>query len=111
MPGDPPIALTTSRIWLSKGSFTPEGEIKIKNIGIEALTEMALTVAFFDKTLKKRTGSVTVSAAGNSHPMPPGQARSLYFSSPNIVRAEHQLSVLIYWKGKLIRELPVVKEH
>ena len=105
------MALTASRIWLSKGSFTPEGEIKLKNVGTEPVAELALTVAIYDKTSKKRTGSVTVSAAGSSHPMLPGQTRVLYFSSPNIVRAEHQLSVLIYWKGKLIRELPVVKEH
>ncbi len=109
--GNPSVALTASRIWLSKGSFTPEGEIKLKNVGTEPVAELALTVAIYDKTSKKRTGSVTVSAAGSSHPMLPGQTRVLYFSSPNIVRAEHQLSVLIYWKGKLIRELPVVKEH
>jgi tetratricopeptide (TPR) repeat protein len=111
VPGSPPITLTASRIWLSKGSLTPEGEIKLKNIGNDALNELALTVAFFDKTIRRRTGSVTVSAAGSSHPMPAGQIRTIYFSSPNIVRADHQLSVLIYWKGKLIRELPVVKEH
>lgn len=107
----PSISLTASRIWLSKGSLTPEGEIKMKNTGSEALSNLALTVTFYDKTTKKRSGSVTVAAAGENHPMLPGQSRILYFSSPNIVRGEHQLSVLIYWKGKLIRELPVVKER
>ncbi|MBX9686363.1 MAG: tetratricopeptide repeat protein [Candidatus Obscuribacterales bacterium] len=109
--GNPPIALITSRIWLSKGSFTPEGEIKIRNIAKDPLSELSLTVAFYDNTLKKRTGSVSVSAAGSAHPLLPGQSRVLYFSSPSIVRAEHQLSVIIFWKGKLIRELPVVKER
>ena len=110
-PGDLPVSLITSRIWLSKGSVTPEGEIKLKNIGTDQVADLALTVAFFDSTLKKRTGSVTVSAAGASHPLPPGQSRVVYFSSPNTMRGDHQLSVLIYWKGRLIRELPVVKEH
>lgn len=110
-PGSPPVALTSAKIWLSRGSQTPEGEIKLKNISNDAVTELALTVAFYDITIKKRTGAVTVSAAGSSHPMLPAQSRVLYFSSPNVVRPEHQLSVLIYWKGKLIRELPVVKEH
>jgi hypothetical protein len=52
-----------------------------------------------------------VSAAGAGHPILPGQTRSLYFSSPNIVKTDHQLSVIIFWKGKLIRELPVIKER
>ena len=108
--GGSPLSLASSRIWLSKSSVTPEGEIKLKNTGNEPL-EVSLTVSFYDKTSKKRSGSVTVSAAGSSHPMLPGQTRVLYFSSPNTVRPEHQLSVLIYWKGKLIRELPVVKER
>ncbi len=111
LPGNPPISLATSRIWLSKGSFTPEGEIKLKNIGSDPIADLSLTVAFYDKTSKKKMGTVTVSAAGSSHPMLAGQTRVLYFSCPNIVRAEHQLSVLIYWKGRLIRELPVVKER
>jgi hypothetical protein len=110
-PGDPPISLTAAKCWLSKGSYTPEGEITLKNIGTDPLNELALTVAFFDNTLKKRTGSVTISAAGASHPMLPGQTRVLDVSSPTIVRPDHQLSVIIFWKGKLIRELPVVKEH
>lgn len=110
-PGSPPIVLTTSRIWLSKGSFTPEGEIKIKSISDQALEELALTVVFYDNTTKKRTGSVSVSAAGTGHPILPGQSRSLYFSSPTIQKTDHQLSVIIFWKGKLIRELPVVKER
>lgn len=107
----PPLSLTASRIWLSKGSLTPEGEIKVKNSSDAPVTDLSLTVAFYDHTSKRRTGSVTVSAANESHPILAGQSRSFYFSSPNIVRAEHQLSVLIYWKGKLIRELPVVKER
>ncbi len=107
----PPLSLTASRIWLSKGSLTPEGEIKVKNSSEEPVTDLTLTVAFYDHTSKRRTGSVAVAAANESHPILPGQSRSFYFSSPNIVKAEHQLSVLIYWKGKLIRELPVVKER
>lgn len=107
----PPVSLAASRIWLSKGSLTPEGEIKVKNSSTLPVEELALTVAFFDHTWKRRTGSVSVTAAGPGHPLMPGETASLYFSSPNIVKAEHQLSVLIYWKGKLIRELPVVKER
>lgn len=107
----PPLSLTASRIWLSKGSLTPEGEIKVRNSTDQPITDLSLNVAFFDSTFKRRTGSVMVSAASESHPLMPGQTSSLYFSSPNIVKTDHQLSVLIYWKGKLIRELPVVKER
>lgn len=110
-PGAPPISLSTSRIWLSKGSFTPEGEITVKNISPAEVSDLSLSAVFFDNTTKKRTGSVTVSAASPSHPMLAGQQRTLYFSSPNIVKSDHILCVLIFWKGKLIRELPVVKER
>ncbi len=110
-PGGPPIALSASRIWLSKGSFTPEGEITVKNVGQDEVSDLSLSAVFFDNTTKKRTGSVTVSAASASHPMLNGQTRTLYFSSPNIVKSDHILCVLIFWKGKLIRELPVVKER
>ena len=106
-----PLSLTASRIWLSKGSLTPEGEIQVQNSSASPVTDLNLTVAFYDHTTKRRTGTVTVAAANESHPIMPGQTSSFYFSSPNIVRAEHQLSVLIYWKGRLIRELPVVKER
>lgn len=110
-PGAPPISLSTSRIWLSKGSYTPEGEITVKNISPAEVSDLSLSAVFFDNTTKKRTGSVTVSAASATHPMLSGQTRTLYFSSPNIVKSDHILCVLIFWKGKLIRELPVVKER
>lgn len=111
MAGAPPIALSASRIWLSKGSYTPEGEITVKNTSPDEVSDLSLSAVFFDNTTKKRTGSVTVSAASGTHPMLAGQARTLYFSSPNIVKSDHLLCVLIFWKGKLIRELPVVKER
>ena len=110
-PGAPPIALSTSRIWLSKGSYTPEGEITVKNISAQPVSDLSLSAVFFDNTIKRRTGSVTVSAASATHPMLAGQTRTLYFSSPNIVKSDHILCVLIFWQGKLIRELPVVKER
>jgi tetratricopeptide (TPR) repeat protein len=110
-PGDPPISLVASRIWLGRGSFTPEGEIRFKNISGRPVTDLALSMVFFDKTSRRNNGSVSVNAASESHPLQPGTVQSAYFSCPNIVKAEHQLAVLILWKGRFLRELPVVKER
>jgi hypothetical protein len=52
-----------------------------------------------------------VNAASVSHPMDTSAIQSVYFSCPNIVKGEHQLAVIIIWKGRLIKELPVVKER
>lgn len=109
-PSNPPIALSSSRIWLARGSLTPEGEIQIKNITGRPVDDLALTVVFFDHTIKSRTGTVVLPVAGpTSAPFDADASRSLYFSCPNIVHADHQLAVIIYWKGHFLKELPVVK--
>jgi hypothetical protein len=111
-PGSPPVAVLASHNWLSAGSLTPEGEIKIKNISNQPVTELTLTAVFFDHTKRQSNGSVTLPVATpNSAPFAPGMERPLYYSCPNIVREDHQLGVMILWKGKLLREFPVVKQH
>lgn len=108
----PPIALSSSRIWLAKGSLTPEGEIKIRNISGRPVTELSLTAVFFDKTLRRQFGSVTLPVATpQSQPFAEEAARSLYFSCPNIVKPDHQLAVIISWKGRFLKEFPVVKQQ
>lgn len=109
-PAKPPIALSASRIWLAKGSLTPEGEIRIRNITGRPVQDLALTVVFYDNTSKQRNGVVSLPVASStSPPFSADGQRSLYFSCPNIVKADHQLAVIILWKGKFLRELPVVK--
>jgi len=111
-PGSPPVAVIASHNWLSAGSLTPEGEIKIKNISGQPVTELSLTAVFFDHTKRASNGSVGLPVATpNSNPFEPGMERTLYFSCPNIVKEDHQLGVMILWKGKLLREFPVVKQH
>lgn len=110
-PGAPPVSLVASRIWLAKGSYTPEGEIRFKNISGRPVTDLALNMVIYDNTLRRRTGSVTVNAASESHPLQPGTIQSVYFSSPTTVRTDHHLAVIIFWKGRLLKELPVVKER
>jgi tetratricopeptide (TPR) repeat protein len=110
-PGSPPVQLVASRIWLAKGSFTPEGEIRLKNISGQPVSNLALTIVFYDNTAKRKNGSVTVSAASESHPMQPDTIQSVYFSCPNIVKSDHHLAVIIVWQGRLLKELPVVKER
>jgi tetratricopeptide (TPR) repeat protein len=109
-PNNPPIALSFSRIWLAKGSLTPEGELKIKNITSKPVADLALTAVFFDHTKRQAAGSVSLPVATpQSAPFDVGASRSLYFSCPNIVKGDHQLSVIIFWKGRLLKEYPVVK--
>jgi tetratricopeptide (TPR) repeat protein len=111
-PRVPPIALTSSKIWLAKGSLTPEGEIAIKNICGLPVTDLSLTAVFYDNTRKTRNGSITLPVCGpSSPPFQPGTTRSLYFSCPNTVKADHQLAVIIFWRGRLLKELPVVKQR
>ncbi|HEY9790448.1 MAG TPA: tetratricopeptide repeat protein [Candidatus Obscuribacterales bacterium] len=110
-PGSPPVSMVASRIWLGKGSFTPEGEIRFKNISGEPVTDLAFSIVFYDNTSRRKNGSVTVTAATASHPLQPNDVSSAYFSCPNIVKAEHQLAVIIMWKGLFLKELPVVKER
>jgi hypothetical protein len=102
--------LTSSRIWLSRGSLTPEGEIQIKNITGRPVDDLSLTVVFYDNTAKTGTGTVVLPVASQSSPpFEANAAKSLYFSCPNIVKADHQLAVVIFWKGRFLKELPVVK--
>ncbi len=111
-PASPPIALTASRIWLAKGSLTPEGQITVKNISGMPINDLSLTVVFFDNTLHSRNGSITLPVTGPSAPpFAPGTSRALYFSCPNIVQSEDHLAVIIFWRGRLLKELPVVKQQ
>lgn len=110
-PGSPPFSLVASRIWLAKGSYTPEGELRLKNISGAPVTELPLDMVIFDNTTHKRTGSVRVNVSSESHPMAADSTQTVYFSSPTIVKTDHRLAVVIYWKGRLIKELPVVKER
>lgn len=110
--GATPIALCFSRIWLAKGSLTPEGEIKIKNISGKPITDLYLTVVFYDNTLRMRNSSIVLPVVSAASPnFAQGELRTLYFSCPNIVKPDHQLAVIIFWKGRLLKELPVVKLH
>lgn len=105
-----PVTLIFSRIWLARGSLTPEGEIKIKNTSGQPLNELSLTAVFYDNTAKRTTGSVVLPVASQqSSPFAQDATRSLYFSCPNIVKADHQLAVILFWKGGLLKEFPVVK--
>lgn len=111
-PKVPPIALISSRNWLAKGSLTPEGEINIKNISGRPITDLTLTAVFYDNTKRRANGSVSLPVAlPTSLPFPEGASRALYFSCPNIVKPDHQLAVIIFWKNRFLKEFPVVKQH
>jgi tetratricopeptide (TPR) repeat protein len=110
--GVPPVALSSSRIWLAKGSLTPEGEIRIRNVAGKPVTDLSLTAVFYDNTLRHQCGSVGLPVATpESQPFLEGASRSLYFSCPNIVKPDHQLAVIIFWKGRFLKEFPVVKQQ
>lgn len=71
-----------------------------------------MTAVFYDNTKRRTNGSVGLPVANpSSIAFAPGAERTLYFSCPNIVKDDHQLAVIIYWKGKLLQEFPVVKQH
>lgn len=109
-PGKPPIAILFSRNWLMKESLTPEGKLKIKNISGAPVKDLSLTAVFYDHTARKSNGSVGLPVAGPSSPPFEAEAEKwLYFSCPNTVKYEHQLAVIILWKGKFLKEFPVVK--
>ncbi len=111
-PTVPPIALTSSKIWLAKGSVTPEGEIAIKNVCGQPITDLSLTVIFYDNTKRTRNGSITLPVCTlASPPFAPSATRSLYFSCPNTVKTDDQLAVIIFWHGRLLKELPVAKQR
>lgn len=107
----PPVALSSSRIWLARGSFTPEGEIRIRNISGRPVKDLSLKVVFFDNSSRRASGSVNLPVATpDSPPLETGGSRTLYFSCPSIVKSEHRLAVVIYWRGRLLKEYPVVKQ-
>lgn len=109
-PEKPPIAIVFSRNWLAKDSLTPEGKIKIKNITGEPITDLTLSAVFFDNTSRKRNGTIMLPVASPSSPaFEPDGERWLYFSCPQTVKYDHQLAVLIIWKGKFLKEFPVAK--
>lgn len=110
-PRVPPVALSSSRMWLARGSLTPEGEIKIRNISGHSVADLALTAVFFDNTTRRQCGSVSLPVATpQSQPFGEDASRSLYFSCPNIVKPEHQLAVIIFWRGHFLKEFPVLKQ-
>lgn len=107
----PPIALSSSRTWLLRGSVTPEGEIKIKNNSGKPVYDLTLNVVFFDNTARKANGTVTLPVAvPNSSPFAANEERTLYFSCPTIVKTDHKLAVLLFWQGRFLQEFPVVKQ-
>lgn len=109
-PEGPKVALLSSRIWLARGSLTPEGEVNIKNISANPASDLSLNVVFFDKTTRRSCGTVSLPVATvNSPPLPSQAERTLYFSCPTTVAPDHQLVVLISWHGHVLKELPVVK--
>ena len=108
----PRVALLSSRIWLARGSLTPEGEVNIKNVSANPATDLSLSVVFYDKTTRRSCGSVSLPVATAGSPaMLPGAERTLYFSCPTTVAPDHQLTVLISWHGHVLKELPVVKHR
>jgi tetratricopeptide (TPR) repeat protein len=107
----PPVALISSRTWLVRGSVTPEGEIKIKNVSGRPVSDLTLSAVFYDNTARRANGGVTLPVAvPNSSPFAANDERTLYFSCPTIVKADHKLAVLIFWKGVFLQEFPVVKQ-
>ncbi len=106
-----PIALSSSRTWLMHGSVTPEGEIKIKNISGKPVRDLTLNVVFYDNTARRANGGVTLPVAvPNSSPFAANEERTLYFSCPTIIKADHKLAVLLFWQGRFLQEFPVVKQ-
>jgi tetratricopeptide (TPR) repeat protein len=107
-----PLDFSSSKIWLAKGSLTPEGQIVVKNVSDKAIDDLSLTVAFYDNTAKKNMGAMSVSvASASSQPLESAAKRTLYFSCPNIANTDHHLAVIIFYKGQLLKELPVVKQR
>lgn len=105
-----PVALVSSRVWLSTGSFTPEGEIKIKNITGRPVRDLTLTAVFYDHTLRRKNGTVRLPVATPaSPPFAASGLRTLYFSCPETVKAEHQLAVKLFWQRNFLKEFPVAK--
>ena len=105
-----PVALVSSRVWLSSGSFTPEGEIKIKNITGRPVRDLTLTAIFYDHTLKHKNGTVSLPVATPaSAPFAASGLRTLYFSCPETVKADHQLAVKLFWQRNFLKEFPVAK--
>lgn len=108
-PKGSPVAIVFARTWLEKGSLTPEGKIKIRNVTGQNISELSLTAVFYDNTSRRRAGKIELPVASEARPFPPGEEKWLYFSSPHTIRPDHQLAVIILWNGRFLREFPVVK--
>jgi tetratricopeptide (TPR) repeat protein len=109
-----PVTLVSAHTWLASSSYTPEGEIKIKNISRRPVTDLNLKVVFFDNTTRRTSGSVNLPVASSSSvPFAESDVRTLYFSSPSTIardQRDHQLAVRILWKNHFLREFPVFKQ-
>ena len=108
-PKGSPVAIVFARTWLEKGSLTPEGKIKIRNVTGQNISELSLTAVFYDNTSRRRAGKIELPVASEARPFPAGEEKWLYFSSPHTIRPDHQLAVIILWNGRFLREFPVVK--
>lgn len=107
--GAEPISILFSRNWLAKDSITPEGKLRIRNASDTPIEDLTLTAVFYDRTARLRNGSVDLPVASPSHTLGPQEEKWLYFSCPSTVKRDHQLTVIIYSKGKLMKEFPVAK--
>lgn len=104
-----PISILFSRNWLAKDSITPEGKLRIRNSSDQPIEDLTLTAVFYDRTARARNGSVDLPVASPSHFFGPQEEKWLYFSCPSTVKRDHHLTVIIYSKGKLLKEFPVAK--
>ncbi len=104
-----PISILFSRNWLAKDSITPEGKLRIRNSSDQPIEDLTLTAVFYDRTARARNGSVDLPVATPSHFFGPQEEKWLYFSCPSTVKRDHHLTVIIYSKGKLLKEFPVAK--
>ncbi len=108
----PPINIVYSKIWLSKGSLTPEGEIKIQNTSTFDILDLGLQAYFYDNTVKKNYGCITLPIVTSAtKKFVKGSYKTLYFSSPNTINPDNKVSVIIFWKNHLLKEFPITKEN
>ena len=107
-----PINIVSSKIWLAKGSLTPEAEIKIQNTSSFDILDINLQAYFYDNTLKKNYGCVSLPIVNyQSMKFLKGSYKTLYFSCPNTIKPDNKVSVIIFWKNHLLKEFPVNKEN
>ncbi len=107
-----PINIVSSKIWLAKGSLTPEAEIKIQNTSSFDILDINLQAYFYDNTLKKNYGCVSLPIVNyQSMKFLKGSYKTLYFSCPNTINPDNKVSVIIFWKNHLLKEFPINKEN